>query len=104
MQGSVCLNNLLLMDQCAALNVESSNELKSVLSSTSSIKSNEDDPQIIIILKFNQNVNMTHIQIESGKNKETNPSNVKLFYIILNYTLISKSKTFLFNKIQKSLT
>ena len=79
MQGSVCLNNLLLMDQCAALNVESSNELKSVLSSTSSIKSNEDDPQIILILKFNQNVNMTHIQIESGKNKETNPSNVKLF-------------------------
>ena len=52
MQGSVCLNNLLLMDQCAALNVESSNELKSVLSSTSSIKSNEDDPQIIIILNL----------------------------------------------------
>ena len=79
MKDSVCLNNHLFLDQCTALNVENQDALKTVLSSESSIKSNGDDPQIIVIIKFNQNVNITHIQIDSGKNKDLFPSNVKLF-------------------------
>ena len=79
MKDSVCLNNHLSFDQCTALNVDDQNVLKAVLSTESSIKSGGDDPQILMIIKFNQNVNITHIQINSGNNKEMIPSNVKLF-------------------------
>ena len=79
MKGSVCLNNALSLDQCSALNTEDPDTLKAVLSSTSVIKSNEEDPQILITVKFHQNVNITHIQIESGKNEDILPSNLKMF-------------------------
>ena len=79
MKNNVCLNNYLFLDQCTVLNVDDQNALKGVLSSESSIKSNGDDPQILLIIKFNQNVNITHVQILNGKNKEMIPSNVKLF-------------------------
>ena len=79
MKGSVCLNNNLALDQCTELNVDDPDTLKGVLSLKSSIKSCGDDPQILVIIIFNQNVNITHIQIDSGKNKEIIPSNVKLF-------------------------
>ena len=79
MKDSICLNNALSLDQCSALNTEDPDTLKAVLSSTSVIKSNEEDPQILITVKFHQNVNITHIQIESGKNKDVLPSNLKMF-------------------------
>ena len=61
------------------MNVEDAETLKAVLSLTSNLKSNEDDPQILITLKFNQNVNITYIQIEVGKNTDLHPSALKVF-------------------------
>ena len=79
MKDSICLNKVLSLNQCSALNTEDPETLKAVLSSTSVIKSIEEEPQILITVKFHQNVNITHIQIESGKNKDILPSNLKIF-------------------------
>ena len=79
MKGNECLNKYLSFNECSALNVEEDGTLKAILSSTSTLKSNDDDPQILITLKFAQNVNITYIQIESGMDKENYPSNLKIF-------------------------
>ena len=79
MKGNECLNKFLSLNECNALNVEDEEVLKTILSSTSTIKSNEDDPQILITLKFIQNVNITHIQIESGMNSDEYPAFLKIF-------------------------
>ena len=79
MKGNECLNKYLSFNECNALNVEDNSSLKEILSSTSTMISNEDDPQILITLKFSQNVNITYIQIESGMNKDNYPSNLKVF-------------------------
>ena len=79
MKGNECLNQYISFNECSALNVEDAETLKAVLSLTSNLKSNEDDPQILITLKFNQNVNITYIQIEVGKNTDLHPSALKVF-------------------------
>ena len=79
MKGNEYLNKYISFSECCALNVEDEGTLKAVLSSTSTIKSNEDDPQILITLKFIQNVNITYIQIESGMNNDEHPAFLKIF-------------------------
>ena len=79
MKDNICLNKYLLLDQCSLLNAEDPDTLKAVLSTTSAIKSIEDDPQILITLKFNQKVNIAYIQIESGNNSDVYPANLKIF-------------------------
>ena len=75
----VCLNKCISFNECSVLNVEDADTLKGVLSSNSTLKSNEDDPQILITLKFVQNVNITYIQVEGGMNSECQPSTLKVF-------------------------
>ena len=79
MKGNECINKYLSFKECSALNVEDDETLAGVLSSTSNLRSNEDDPQILITLKFNQNVNINYIQIEVGKNTYFHPSELKVF-------------------------
>ena len=74
-----CLNKCISFNECSVLNVEDADTLKEVLSSNSTLKSNEDDPQILITLKFVQNVNITYIQVEGGMNSECQPSTLKVF-------------------------
>ena len=73
------LNKYLSLNECSVLNVENAESLNGVLSSNSILKSNEDDPQILITLKFNKKVNITYIQIEGGMDTEYNPTSLKVF-------------------------
>ena len=79
MKGNDCLNKYISFNECSALNVEDPETLKAVLSSISTLKSNDEDPQILLTLKFNQNVNITYIQVEGGMNKVNLPSSLKVF-------------------------
>ena len=79
MKSYECLNKYLSLNECSALNVDGSEPISGILSSTSTIYSNVDDPQLLITLRFNQNVNITQIKIESGNNKEICPNELKIF-------------------------
>ena len=74
-----CLNKYISVNECSVLNVEDGETLKGVLTSNSTLKSIDDDPQILITLKFNQKVNITYIQVEGGMNSENNPVSLKVF-------------------------
>ena len=74
-----CLNKYISVNECSVLNVEDGETLKGVLTSNSTLKSIDDDPQILITLKFNQKVNITYIQVEGGMNSENNPASLKVF-------------------------
>ena len=52
MKGNDYLNKFISFNECSALNVEDPETLKAVLSSISTLKSNDEDPQILLTLKF----------------------------------------------------
>ena len=79
MKSYECLNQYLSLNECSALNVDGSEPITGILTSSSTIFSNADDPQILITLRFDQNVNITQILVESGSNKEIAPNELKVF-------------------------
>ena len=69
-------------NQCSALNVEGNSNtlnIKGLFTGSSYIKSNIDDPELIIFIKFMEKVSLTGIKLESGMERDNHPQTVKLY-------------------------
>ena len=75
------LFSLILKDESSGLNVEGNNDIYWILKGVDSpIKSNKDEPELLIYVKFKGQVNLTKILIDSkAKEDDNKPDIVKLF-------------------------
>ena len=79
-QKEVNLFSLILKDKSSGLNIEGVNDISEVLKGLDSIKSNKDEPEILIYIKFDGLVNITKILVDSKAPQEVNkPETLKLF-------------------------
>ena len=77
----VNLFTLILQDESSGLNIEGVNDISGVLKGNNEpIKSNKDEPEILIYIKFSCLVNITKILVDSKAPKEENkPEILKIF-------------------------
>ena len=76
-------NNLLTqhisLKDCIALNAEGLADISSVFGMGGAVRSNKDDPELILIVNFLSNVNISGIKLQSCMNKDYNPQTMHLF-------------------------
>jgi hypothetical protein len=77
--GNKNLNTKISFNECSGLNIEGTEPIKEAFGFGGTIKSNKGDPELIIFIKFNQNVNISGILIESSMDISKSPSNMQLF-------------------------
>ena len=71
---------LILKEESTGLNIEGNNDISGVLKGNESIKSNKDEPELLIYVKFQGMVNITKILVDSKPQQEANkPEILKLF-------------------------
>jgi hypothetical protein len=74
------INSSISLNECTGLNIEGSSGLvKEVFGFGGTVKSNKGDPEIIITIKFKENVNISGILIEGSMEDSTHPTNIQLF-------------------------
>jgi hypothetical protein len=66
-------------DECSGLNIEGSDGVKSVFGMGGAVQSNKGDPELIVYVKFKENVNISGFKIETSMDKDKMPSLVKIF-------------------------
>lgn len=74
----VSVNSLIEFGKCEALNSQSPETVKEAFGFGGSIKSNKDDPEIIVVVTFKEKVSLTGLLIESY-NDGNQPNTVQLF-------------------------
>lgn len=74
---STCLNKKIALASCEAINIEGSCSVRDVLSG-GYIRSNDKDPEVLINIVFQENVNLNGITIEAP-NKEKRPELLLIF-------------------------
>lgn len=74
---SLCLNKKIALSSCEAINIEGSSSVKNVLSG-GYIRSNDKDPEVLINIVFQENVNLNGLSIEAP-NKEKRPDMLMIF-------------------------
>ncbi len=79
MENNNSVNQYISLKDCVALNSEGGSELNAVLGMGGWIRSNRDDPEIILIVNFLSNVNISGIKLESTNNTDYNPQTMQLF-------------------------
>jgi hypothetical protein len=79
MENTNSLNQHISYKDCVVLNAEGVSEVNAVLGMGGSLRSNKDDPELIIIVKFLSNVNISGIKLESSNNEDFNPQTMQLF-------------------------
>jgi hypothetical protein len=77
--GNKSLNHLLNLSECSGLNLAGSESCREVFGFGGSLVSNKGDPEVIIIVKFKNNVNLSGIMIESSMEMEKRPSSLQIF-------------------------
>jgi hypothetical protein len=73
------LNSFISLNDCTGLNVEGSEEIREAFGFGGIIKSNKNDPEVIILVKFKENVNISGIRIDGPMEEEKRPSVLQLF-------------------------
>ena len=74
------LFSLILKDESTGLNIDGKNDISGILKGIESIKSNKDEPEILIYIKFLGQVNITKILVDSKAKEDTNKPNIlKIF-------------------------
>ena len=88
------LVSLILKEESGGLNIEGDNDISGILKGNESIKSNKDDPELLLYIKFKDNVNLTNfIKIEQStkinitkilidskaENEDNKPDTLKIF-------------------------
>jgi hypothetical protein len=79
MENNNSLTQHLSLKDCFALNAEGNADIRTVFGSGGVVKSNKDDPELIIIVKFLSNVNISGIKILGGMNQDFHPQNMQIF-------------------------
>ena len=73
------LNSQLALNQCSGLNIEGNQTVSGVFGNGVPVQSNSGDPELILIVKFKNNINLNQILIETGMDKEKAPEYLKVF-------------------------
>ena len=74
------LVSLILKEESGGLNIEGDNDISGILKGNESIKSNKDEPELLLYIKFKDNVNITKILIDSkAENEDNKPDTLKIF-------------------------
>ena len=74
------LVSLILKEESSGLNIEGDNDISGILKGNESIKSNKDEPELLLYIKFKDNVNITKILIDSkAENEDNKPEILKIF-------------------------
>jgi len=77
--GTKSINSLISMNDCTGLNIEGEEAVREIFGHGGTLKSNKGDPEVILIIKFRDNVNISGIRIEGSMNKSQLPSRMELF-------------------------
>lgn len=73
------LNSLISFNESSGLNIAGTEHISETFGAGGTIKSNKGDPEIILHIKFKDNVNISGIMIEGSMNSDKNPTTMKLF-------------------------
>jgi hypothetical protein len=92
------LSSFISFSECEGLNLEGDGQIKGVFGFGEPIKTNKDDPETLLNIKFKELVNISGILIEGGMNKEMNPSTMKVYS---NQTALNISDVETLNPIEK---
>jgi hypothetical protein len=67
------------LSECSGLNLAGTESCREVFGFGGTVVSNKGDPEVIIIVKFKNNVNLSGIMIESSMETEKRPSSLQIF-------------------------
>ena len=74
------LFSLILKEESTGLNIEKDNDISGILKGIEFIKSNKDEPELLLYIKFTGLVNITKILVDSKTKDEMNkPEILKIF-------------------------
>ena len=73
------VNSLISFNECTGLNVAGTEAVKEAFGFGGTIISNKGDPEIILSVKFRDNVNLSGIMIESSMDGKKCPTSMQLF-------------------------
>jgi len=79
----VSLHNKISFGECSGLNIDGGEEVKGVLGLGGKIQSNPGEPELILFIKFKEQVNISGIQIECF-DKDFYPGTMKLYSNVAN--------------------
>jgi hypothetical protein len=79
MDSSISLNSNLKLNECTGLNIEGNDAVREIFGSGGTVKSNQNDPELIIIVKFLSPVNISGIKFNGGMDNSKNPETVSLY-------------------------
>ena len=77
--SSKSLNSQISFNHCTGLNIAGTESIKEAFGFGGSIISNKGDPEVIIFIKFKDNVNLSGILIESSMDDSKVPTTMSLF-------------------------
>ena len=77
--GTKSINSLISLNECTGLNLEGWEAVREIFGYGGTLKSNKGDPEVIIIIKFRDNVNLSGIMIEGSMDKGQLPTKMELF-------------------------
>lgn len=79
----VALHNKISFGECSGLNIDGGEDVKGILGLGGKITSNEGEPELILFVKFKEQVNISGMQIETF-DKDFLPSRIKLYSNVSN--------------------
>jgi hypothetical protein len=79
MENNNSINEHLSLKDCVALNAEGDADIRTVFGCGGALRSNKDDPELIVLVKFLSNVNISGIKILGGMNPDFHPQQMQLF-------------------------
>jgi hypothetical protein len=79
----VSLHNKISFGECSGLNIDGGEEVKGVLGLGGRIQSNSGEPELILFIKFKEQVNISGIQIDCY-DKDFSPEIIKLYSNVAN--------------------
>jgi hypothetical protein len=79
MENNNSINQHLSLKDCIALNAEGEADIRTVFGCGGAVRSNKDDPELIILVKFQSNVNISVRKILGGMNPDFHPQQMQVF-------------------------
>jgi hypothetical protein len=77
------LHNKISFGECSGLNIDGGEDVRGILGLGGRIQSNSGEPELILFIKFKEQVNITGIQIDCF-DKDFSPEIIKLYSNVVN--------------------
>ena len=79
MISTKAVNSFISLNDCNGLNVAGTEAVKEIFGFGGTLKSQKGDPEVILFVKFRNNVNLSGILIEGSMTEDTAPSQMQIF-------------------------